>query len=57
MNENEKIETILKTAQRFISANDLNKYVNYLYDLGITDEDIRKYSSDYCVANTIGFME
>ena len=57
MNENGKIETILKTAQRFISANDLIKYVNYLYDLGITDEDIRKYSSDYCVANTIGFME
>jgi len=57
MNENEKIKSMLKITQRFISANDLHKYINYLYDFGISDEDIRKYSSDYCVANTIGFMD
>lgn len=57
MDEKEKILTMLYTAQRFIAACDLQKYVDYLYDLNITDEDIKKYSSEYCIANTIGFIE
>lgn len=48
---------ILRAAQRYIPANQLDRYVEDLKEQGVTDEELRHYSNDYVIANTIGFEE
>lgn len=52
MKNTEALTTISVTAQRFISAGDAQKYVNYLRDLGVSDEQMKSFCSDYIIANS-----
>lgn len=51
------LRLICMAAQRYISANQLDRYVEELKEQGITDEDLRACSNDYVLANTIGLEE
>ncbi len=51
------LRLICMAAQRYIPANQLDRYVEELKEQGITDEDLRACSNDYVLANTIGLEE
>lgn len=52
MRNTEAMRTISITAQRFIAACDVQKYVDYLRDLGVSDEHMKSFCSDYIIANS-----
>lgn len=52
MNNTDAVKTISVTAQRFISANHVQQYVDYLRDVGVSDAQIKSFCTDYVVANS-----
>lgn len=52
MKNTEVLNTISVTAQRFIAACDVQKYVDYLRSLGVSDEQMRSFCYDYIIANS-----
>lgn len=52
MKNSEAVRVMAITAQRFLPVQDIQKYVDYLRDVGISDAQIRKYSGDYVFYNS-----
>lgn len=52
MDNTEAIKAISITAQRFIAVCDVQKYVDYLRSLGVSDEQMKSFCYDYIIANS-----
>ncbi|NCB03807.1 MAG: hypothetical protein EOM67_16870 [Spirochaetia bacterium] len=50
--DSKAVKTMIVQAQRFIPCNQLSQYVETIKEMGVSEEQIRKYSSDYLLANT-----
>lgn len=46
------VKTMIVQAQRFIPCNQLERYIETIKEMGVTEEQIRKFSSEYLLANT-----
>ena len=63
MTNEEKLQLMLNSIEKFLNIYDLQKYVDYMLHEGwdencrITKEDIRKFHGGYLVANTVGFSD
>lgn len=52
MNERDIKNLISVTAQRFIAANEVQKFVDYLRELEVSDKDLKQYCYEYIVVNS-----
>ena len=50
--DSKAVKILIVQAQRFIPCNQLSQYVETVKEMGVSEEQIRKYSSDYLLANT-----
>lgn len=52
MNEWDTKNLISVTAQRFIAANEVQTFVDYLRELGVSDKDLKEYCYEYIIVNS-----
>lgn len=52
MNERDTKNLISVTAQRFIASNEVQKFVDYLRELEVSDKDLKQYCYEYIVVNS-----
>lgn len=52
MNERDTKNLISVTAQRFIAVNEVQKFVDYLRELEVSDKDLKQYCYEYIVVNS-----